>query len=525
MGIIDNIRNLFAGKREIKEVHDWQKETADAEQWTLPDSYIFATQADMYRLDNNVGTAVDALGNLVGTSGFNVKRRTKKDNEEKDIDGHDFELLLDVPNPLNTKLELLRDTVSNYKLNGNAVWWLNRGGDKEQPDEIWHIPFNKITPIPDEQMYLRGYAYDPGNGKEAIFLPVWQVVHFKTFNPNNSFVGLSPLESIALTIAGNYGMRKTNKTTYVEHGGSPNSILAFKDFINNEAWEDVKREKQRAAMKNEMMMLRGVGDGVSWMSRALSSKDMDFIETLRQNMTDTFNRLCPGLLAMLDSGAKYSNANAGRATFDELTLWPMLEMMAQKITAEILPAYGRGLKGTFDDPRQTDLTMEVKLQEAYERTHTVDEVRKEKYGDNPLGDERGKMLVSEIRTQSVQVRAQQDMNEQEDEQPENDEVSQNEQPEEEPEDETAKAALEDLMRLKRMALKGKADKIAMFKSDAITSTMLRDIRAKLEVFTEKEDIIKLFDAKADSLKAKPKINPDHILRSIEAGVRALELKG
>ena len=33
-------------------------------------------------------------------------------------------------------------------------------------------------------------------------------------------------------------------------------------------------------MRNEMMMLRGVGEGVTWMSRALSSRDAEFIENL-----------------------------------------------------------------------------------------------------------------------------------------------------------------------------------------------------------------------------------------------------
>ena len=99
---------------------------------------------------------------------------------------------------------------------------------------------------------------------------------------------------------------------------------------------------------------------------------------------------------MMDKNATEANAVASKAVFSELTLWPDLVSMAETITNAILPAYGENLILAFDDPRKTDRALELQEQAEYARTHTIDEVRAKFYEDDPIGDERGKLLVAEI---------------------------------------------------------------------------------------------------------------------------------
>ena len=409
MAILDNLLNRFgfisekqfslklseAVKSELdRALPDWLGETADAAKYIMPDISVFATQADLYRLSPILGTAVNILGNDIGTSKLNIKRMVGED--VRDIPNHPFELLLRNPNPIDSGIELMQNTTSSYLLNGNAIWWLNKADVNSQVDEIWPIPFSMITPIPDKQMYISHYEYYPGNAKTPLRLETWEIVHFKTYNPNNRFIGLSPLESLGVTIHGDQAMRKTNTVTYAEYGGAPQSILSFKEFVQEPAWSNVKQEVRDAAKRNEMMMLRGVGDGVSWLQRAMSSKDADFINGLKQNMTDVFNRICPGLLNMLSEGATYSNADAARATYSEMTKWPIMEVFAQKITSDILPAYGRKLVAQFDDPRYVDMQLTLLERAADEKIMTVEELRKEYKQLDPLGDDRDTLLISQI---------------------------------------------------------------------------------------------------------------------------------
>jgi len=444
--------------------------------------------------------------------------------DERDVKNHEFEKLLRQPNPLNSGNEFKRDTVIQRLINGNAVWWMNRTSWQDKPTELWNIPYNKIEPVPDGKSYLSGYKYYPGDGKPAIMLPTWQICHFKDFNPFSPYHGLSMIEALAITLHGDDGMRKTLSRQYTKFGGAPQSILAFKDFVNNEAWEDIKVEKQNAAMRNEMMMLRGVGDGVSWMSRAVSSKDAEFIETLRQNMTDVFNMVAPGLLAALDSSAKYSNAEAGRRNYEEMTLYTYAGEFSAKITSEIMPAYGRNLIAEFEDPRTSDRAMELQEVTTFSQFFTIDEVREQKYQLDPIGDERGKLLVAEVKVKASPF-GQVEEQPAEAQQPPDEVENEMEDVEEEQEDPTAKAVIDDLMILRKMALKGKTDKVAAFKSAYIPAKMLADIRKKLEINSDKGAIVSIFDAKIRSLQPKPKVDATVILRGIEAGVKALELKG
>jgi len=513
-----NDRVSEAVKRELDEVHHWLGETADAQRWDLPYGGVdpvYANQSDMYRLSPLLGSALDVLANDVGLSKFNVDRSVGEDL--RSIPNHEFEILLRAPNPLDSGLEFMRDTTMAYKLNGNSIWWLNRTSENEKPTELWPIPFEMITPVPDKRLYLSHYDYFPGMGKQAMPLPTWQIVQFKTYNPKNRFVGLSPIESLAMTLAGNQGMRRTKTRQYTEYGGAPQSILAFKDWMNNEAWADVKKEKKNAAMKNEMMMLRGVGDSVTWMSRAMSAKDAEFIENLQADMVDVFNRMTPGLLAMLDKNSTEANALAARATYSEKSLWATLEAFAQKITADILPAYGRKLIGYFDDPRVVDRKLALEEQAAYSLTHTVDQVNKKYYQEESLGDARGELLVSEARMRSTNSGGRTETNT---ETP-NDIVT----GEDTGSDDVAlKAAIDDLAKWRRMALRGKAIKARGFTSAYIPTSVAAKIKRELPSAKSKDEIAAVFNAAMEHLKPKSQIDPVLLLQGIEAGVRALELR-
>ena len=496
-----------AAKQELKQVHKWLSETADAQQYDMPDPYVYVNQADMYRVSSTLASALDIVGRDVGLAKINVSRMVGE--EEREIKNHPFEKKMRNPNPLQSGMELKRDTIIQRLLNGNAVWWLNRESQFDEPAEIWHVPFNKIQPVPDGRMFLSHYNYFPGGGKPAIPLPTWQIVHFKSYNPFNPFVGLSLVESLAITLYGDLGMRKTQKQVYTKYNGAPPSILAFKDYPANDVWTDIKSEMKKASVRNEMMLLRGAGDGVSWMSRATSSKDAQFVELLRQNMTDIFNRVAPGLLAALDSEAKYSNAQAGGDRYKDMTLYPYLMELSEKMTAEIMPAYGRNLVAEFDDPRVKDKALEIRDIYAYSLFHTIDEVRQEKYKGEPIGDERGSLLRTEINAPTVGDS-------------EDGEFGETDDGEEKPQDEnSAKAAITDLLLWRKLAKKGKPS-AKTFVSDNIPSLMMREIAAKMRITDDTEQVTAFIDRKIDSFKPKPQASAYDLIQGMDKVLRGME---
>jgi len=369
---------------------------AGHEAWDMPDAGMYENQADLYRRLSWVLSAVERTAQTAAIQKLSIKKLKKQGEELEDIDNHEFELKLNSPNPLMSRFEFLVATFSFHALTGNAYWWLNKTSENATPAEIWVIPSYKIMPVPDNKLYLKGYVYDPGGGTEPFALETWEVVHFKRYNPMNEFVGMSPIEALAQVSVGDLEMQKYNTSLYKSNARIP-GILAFADPINDLQWIKLQNQIDSQSAKRNYLMLRNVGKGgVEWLQSAIGHRDMEFILGRKFNKEEIYSVYAPGLASILDVNATEANAKAGKQTFLEMTIWPLLVDIAAKITNVLLPLYGVNLFAVFDDPRQVDRALELEEQRVFSMTHTVNEIRQEFYGDVEIGDDRGLLLPAQI---------------------------------------------------------------------------------------------------------------------------------
>jgi len=369
---------------------------ADATQWEVPDVDVAERQLRVYEKLSWIQVAVGQVARQAAVSQYNVKRIDGDD--AVNIPNHAFEKLLRHPNPLFSRQQLLEGTFSHYLLTGNAYWFLNRTSYKEEPAEIWLLPSNRIRPIPDGRMFLHGYMYDPGNGDE-VPIDIWQVAHFKNFNPFSMYVGLSPLTALAMSIYGDMAMQQYNANYFGKNNAKAPGALAFADPIDDTTWAQIKSDivRKHGGTDRNMMLLRNAGQGgVQWVPMSLSQQDMQFLESRQFTRDEIFSIFAPGLASILSINATEANSTTGKRTFLELGVWPHMVAIAEKITSEVLVAWGEGLIGEFDDVRQVDRALRLQEQYAYATVHTVDEVRREFYDSGPLGDERGELLGVEV---------------------------------------------------------------------------------------------------------------------------------
>lgn len=389
---------IEAMKLQLDNLPDWLYQTAESERYNIGNPERFAAPQELYRKLAWITQCVEITANSGALSRFDVKR-VIANKEPKDIPNHPFELLLMRPNPLDSRFEFLHATIASYKLTGNAYWFINATNENAEPDELWLIPSHMIIPVPDGNSYLQGYLYYPGNGREILLQP-WQILHFRRFNPFSRFIGLSAVEAIAIEAGIDLGMQAWSSKLFRENNGRLPGILTFEQMIANPIWEKIKEDTREAANKRELLMLRGVGaGGVNWQQATANQKDMEFLASREFTQKVIYNTLAPGLFAWLSENSTMSNSSSNRAAFSELTIYPMHVMMAEKISNEILPRYaGRPLVGAFEDVRISDRDMELREIVEYSKTHTVEEVRQKYWSDDPLDDERDKMLVSEADT-------------------------------------------------------------------------------------------------------------------------------
>src|SRR5258706_1597194 len=147
---------LEALKASLPDYADWLLQTAEAEKYNTDNMGAHWAQAEMFRLSDFLMQAVDITASAGALTDFEVKRIVAN-KEPKDIPNHPFELLLMDPNPEDSNYDLLYATIASYLLNGNGYWFLNARDEFSPPDEIWWIQTQKITPLPDEKLYIKGY--------------------------------------------------------------------------------------------------------------------------------------------------------------------------------------------------------------------------------------------------------------------------------------------------------------------------------------------------------------------------------
>jgi len=396
---------LMYQKAVYGELPHWLSQTADIERSHVPNLATQQNQANLYTKLSWVSIAVQHVSRQAAGTTLNVKQMVGEETE--DIQNHPFEMLLRRPNPAQSRVEFLETFFSYYKLTGNSYVWLGKVNEDAPPIEMWTIPSYRIRPVTDGQLYIKEYMYDPGDGKEEPIEP-WRIFHMKTFNPNDRFVGLSPIEALAKVAVGDLSMQDWNTNFFGENNAKMPGILAFADSIDDPIWDKMQKDikDQQGGTKRNLMMLRNTGQGgVNWVATAMSQSDMQFLDGRQFNKEEIFAMFAPGLSSWLDINSTEANSKTGRDSFYELGVWPMHTALAEKITNDILPSYGDNLMCEFDDVRPVDRELKLREQEGFERTHTIEETRKEWYGDDPLGDERDQQIALQKQQQASGIGA------------------------------------------------------------------------------------------------------------------------
>lgn len=374
------------------------------DRWDIPEPTNIQNQVSLYTRLSWVQIAVSISSQTCAATPYRVRRGMGEDRQE--VANHPFVVgeagvygSLRRPNPLQSRSEFLEATFSWRKGAGNCYWWLNRVSPDMPPAEMWIIPAYNIQPVPDGRMGLAGYLYDDGTGNK-IALESWEVVHFKTFNPLNKYVGLSPIEALMYDAVGDIGAQEYGARFYEKGAIKGRGILAFSDHVEDGKWRRLKedwKEQHGGRQNNPVIFLRGVGaGGVQWMSTMLSQAETKYLEVRNFTKEEIYEIFAPGLSSMLAVNSTEANSVSGKDTFLSMCVYPQNVAVAEKLDSDILPAYGTDLDGEFDDVRRVDTDVELRQQEAYERTHTVEEVRAKYYQDKPLGDGRDKLLPAEI---------------------------------------------------------------------------------------------------------------------------------
>lgn len=379
---------------------------AGGHQW-MENPAAHLTGQKMYNTLSWINASISIPANITAPVALEVKQTGDVGEDDAMIPNHPFVKLLKKPNPLMSRKEFLTATYSYYLLTGNAYWWINADDQLDpvtqkpinlgEPDELWIINPADIFPMTDGRLFISHYEYTAPDGTLLRLAPS-SIVHFKRFNPENPFIGISAVETLIFQANADMGRVRMDSLIYNKSNGTPPGILAFADNFSEEEWLRMLKdfEEGSKAMRRFLMLRNVKAGGVQWLQNQLSNRDQQMIETRGFTREEIFTVLAPGLASMLAINATEANSKTGKATLMEFVSYPMLCDIDEKITTDLLPRYGENLEAKFEEVRTKDRVLELQEQTAYATVHTVEEVRQKYFKDKPLGDKRDGLFPIQV---------------------------------------------------------------------------------------------------------------------------------
>jgi HK97 family phage portal protein len=356
--------------------------------WGEPPPAAVTATPEHYTRSEAVRAAVDAYANLVAATAFHLFQEDSA-GELKELKAHAALAVLETPSGVDdffTRTDLLRLTVSDLLLSGNAYWFLagpKRGGGA--PQEIWRLNPRLTRIVRSKARYVAGYVTDI----DDITIPLEQaeVIHLKLPNPvyDDPFYGLSKLSTAAMAAQTGYEMEKWNRNFFARDFAVPAGVVAIENTISDADFERAKSEWRASYGGKERRTAFVRGGKITFQPIGLSQTDVDFLEGSQWEADKVFQVFGTHHLRL----AKFADEKkVNERLFLEGQAWPLLIYLAEKITGSYLPFWGprRGkgrLVGQFDDVRPRERSLDLSEQQEKAKGLTLNEWRKEQ-GLEPL---------------------------------------------------------------------------------------------------------------------------------------------
>lgn len=262
----------------------------------------------------------------------------KRGDKVEEIMDHIFLDVWQNVNPFMNNFDLQELTELYQLLCGNAFWYLALNG-LGVPQEIWPVPSQYMTVVPDKTKFIAGYLYTPPGGGQIAFGPE-EIVHFRYANPNNIFYGMSPLFAAAYAVDNEKYMDRFQSAQF-KNAGMPQAILSSDQIINDAEAKRIKEQwKQNYGGVDRAGKIGVLGKGMKFQPIQMTAVEMAFIQsraTNRDKILAIF-RVPKSILGLVDD-VNRANAEATEYIFNLRNIYPKLIRKQEKINEKIMPMY------------------------------------------------------------------------------------------------------------------------------------------------------------------------------------------
>lgn len=248
--------------------------------------------------------------------------------------------VLRAPYPRAGSFQLKEFIMGSLCVYGNATLIKFRGGAGRTPQELWPMPFSRVSIIEGRERPIEAYQYAGLNTAGAIgmkplyFLPE-DVVHFSWFNPDGKPWGRSPLEALATALALEDGGQRYALSSFANNA-RPSSFITSTNKMTKEQRDNLRNEIESAyGGPDNAFKVALLDNGLDWKPIGHSARDSSLIELRklsREEVCAVYD-IPPPLVGILDN-ATYSNISEQHVMLYQTTIAPILTALEDTLNAQ-----------------------------------------------------------------------------------------------------------------------------------------------------------------------------------------------
>lgn len=257
----------------------------------------------------------------------------------KRIENHPLLDKLAQPNPEQSGTFFRKSIIGYFLIAGNAFIYANRAAKNGPPDELWTLPPDRVKPIPDQTRGIVGYQYEDWPAEKNP-IPSNLISHIRTWNPEDPFFGMSPVQVAAIMIDQQTDARKWNLSLFQNFLKPPGAWTTTALLSPNE------RSKLEARINEKMAGFRNAGkvpvlDGaLKFEPSAVNPSEMDWKESMKFNAGSIANvyNMPPQLIGDTSSTTYDNYEQAEVVSYTEF-IFPTLDDVYDNWRGWLVPMY------------------------------------------------------------------------------------------------------------------------------------------------------------------------------------------
>lgn len=331
--------------------------------------YLTTSKGSKHKWPPTRKISKDCKDYLLSNPSVTSLKQVKSAAEIEEVTDHPFLALMLEVNGFMNQFDLWENTELSQELTGNAYWWVRDNG-LGVPAQIWHLPPERMRPVPgnEDEKFVKGYVYSVGT--KLIPFDESEIIHFKFASSTSMLYGMGPLAAVAETYNINQNMDNYEAAVF-KNMGVPAGIIEAKKQISEDEFKVVKKRWHET--------YGGVGKQgkVGFLDRELTfkpaqmtPKEMAYVVGRKLTKEQIMNAFGQSL-GMYDANATRANSEMASYTYMRDTVRPRLIRLEQKLNEKLILRYDKRLFVAFDNPVPEDQDRILKARKVNLETGTI----------------------------------------------------------------------------------------------------------------------------------------------------------